>query len=73
MINRRNTVYYALPEEFTGSKKAKDASMAISINLVLPKELEGKADKLIDEINDEASKMFAKFMKKQIKKHLEKG
>lgn len=72
MINRRNTVYYTLPEEITGSKKAKDASMAISINLVLPKELEGKADKLIDAINDEASEMFAKFMKKQIKKYLEK-
>lgn len=73
MINRRNTMYYTLPEEFTGGKKTKDATMSISINLVLPKEFEGKADKLIDEINDEGGKMFVKFMKKSIKKYLEKG
>ena len=73
MINRRNNTYFQLPPEFTGGKKSKDASMALSINLVIPKEFEGKkAEKFIDELTQEASEMFIKFMKKSVKKYLEK-
>lgn len=68
MINRRANVYCALPEELQ-RKNSKDAKMAISISMTLPKELEGKkASKFIDEQMEEVSKAFRKFIKKQSEK-----
>lgn len=70
MINRRNTVYYELPESLVSGKR-KDAKMEMSVNLTIPKELEKKGTKLIDRIMEEAAQEYKKFMRKQLEKLLD--
>jgi hypothetical protein len=72
MINRRATVYRQLPEELAGNK-AKEAKLAISINMVVPKEMEGKkATEFIDDEIDQIAKDFKKFIDKRAQKLLDK-
>ena len=71
MINRRANFYYNLPIELTGGTKSKEAKMTVSINMVVPKEMEGKKTmKFIDDEIDMISKDFKKFMAKRIEKLL---
>ena len=70
MINRRATTYYTLPEELA-SGKTKEAKATFSMNLVVPKNMEKKAQKFMKEASDDFSKAFQKWMKKQIEKELD--
>ena len=71
MVNRRSSMYFTLPNELTGGEKSKEAKMNVSISMVLPKAMEKKSSKFIDDQMEELSKSFKKFMKKQIEKLME--
>lgn len=69
MINRRAVIYAELPEELVKGKKSKEAKLEISINLVIPRELEGKkAVEFIDDAIDDVAKGFKKFIRKRSEK-----
>lgn len=71
MISRSLNVYVDLPEEMVHGKKKKEARASISMNVVVPPEIEKKAQKFLSEAADDFSDSFKKFMKKQIKKFME--
>ena len=72
MVNRRTNCYFQLPPSITDSNKQTDAKMAISINIVVPKSMEGsKLDKVINEMMESCEKIFKKYIKKKIEKALE--
>lgn len=70
MINRRSTAYYTLPEELAPGK-TKETKLTMSFGLVVPKDMEKKAQKFMETLTDNAAKEFKKFMKKQVNKRLE--
>lgn len=67
MVNRRNTVYYTLPEQIAPGKQ-KDAKLTVSFGAVVPKEMEKKVQKFMDNMHDDIAKAFKKFMDKQCDK-----
>lgn len=67
MVNRRNTVYFTIPEDLNPGK-TKEMKANISLGIVVPKELEKKAQKFMDDISDDFSKAFKKWCKKQVEK-----
>lgn len=72
MVNRRQTVYFTLPEEQYPGKQ-KSAHSTISIGVVVPKGLEKKANKFINEVMGDYEKAFKRFMKEQVKKGKKKA
>lgn len=71
MVNRRQTVYFTLPEEQYPGKQ-KSAHSTISIGVVVPKGMEKKAGKFISEVMSDYEKAFKRFMKSQVKKDQKK-
>lgn len=71
MINRRASAYYELPPVMTKGSKQKDAKLNMSFGMVIPPEIEKKADKFMKEEMDKLSKDFRKFMDKQCDKLLD--
>lgn len=72
MLNRRTTVYKELPDELIHGKTT-EAKLTISINMTIPKELEGKkATAFIDDEMSQIAKDFSKFIDKRADKVLGK-
>lgn len=71
MLNRRSSVYYTLPDELVSGTKTKESKATISIGIVVPKDMEKKAQKFMEEATDDFAKSFKKFMKKQVEKRME--
>lgn len=69
MLNRRTNVYCALPDEVSGGGKQKDAKGTISLNVVVPKEMEKKAVKFMEKYSKSFEKDFRKFIKKWIEEN----
>lgn len=70
MITRSSSSYYTLPKELTGGKKAQEAKTSISMRMVVPPEMEKKAQKWMGEMAEEYAKKFRKFMEKEVEKRM---
>ena len=66
-IGRSNVVYAKLPEEYA-TKAIPEAKLTAALNMVVPKELERYAPKILDELHDELSEHFRRELKKRLKK-----
>lgn len=66
-INRSQTTYVKLPEMLQTSTLS-EAKIQASLNITVPKELEKKAKKIMEDIHDEIAAEFKEAMKKAIRK-----
>ena len=70
MLSRTSNTYVKLPNELMPTSKTKDAKGTVTIKVVVPKSMEKKAEKFIDEWMDDFNKKFKKFVNKQADKLL---
>ena len=67
-INRSLTTYVKLPESLQ-TRSLSDAKMTVSITVTVPKELEKKSRRIVDDLHETISVEFKDELKKLIKKY----
>ena len=71
MVSRTSNTYVKLPDELMPTSKTNDAKGTVTIKLVVPKAMEKKAEKFIDDWMVDFNKKFKKFINKQADKLIE--